>query len=562
MTRLTITSFAFVAFALLVSPTAPAQGFNLIQSDHNRYAQLFKEGKDPDFATSPTWRRLYTNHRWKTFAEGSEFRDPMFPAQTLMGIYLVSHVDSQLTYQIDSIIIAKAALGPILSERLTLDMISNYLDRSQDTELLAKIEAAEGRDANDWYSEMEINRMMFLNRNIDTVIRRRIVSGALISTARLGEVRSFRNLFRQNETDWESTYYHMREKFRLLDALAAYFPFNWSGAEAVAKRAEYVEQLREDPTIRREVEREVREEQAALRTASSGMSSDMMSGMSGMMGMMGMGMSGMGSSTYDPYDSPPYDDGSGFSGGGSMPFDGGMGMSSMGGMAGMMPNFQVGMTEEEIQEEIERQVLDRAEDKMRHIESRYKAFRYIIGVYQSSDYYLEELHTIHRYFQNAANIGDPIAQYHLALFLFHLGDLVDPYTTLVEHRSEAMRLLNRARLSDVTKQRVEELETLLAEAAGKQMRREANFARRLEALIKVEEDKIDLFEDVLISLRQRIANSSSLMGIGGGSGGTGGTSSGSSSSSSGDSGMGGSTSGPTSGGRGSSGSGMGGGRGY
>ena len=429
-----------------------------------------------------------------------------------MGIYLLSHVDHMVEKQIDDIIVSKAAMNATLAEGMTLDFISSYLDNTKNEALQEKIDAAGSGDS--FYSEMEEMRREYLNRNIDESVRKRIVNGSFLSGARMTEVVGTRNLFRHDgETDWASKYYYMRERFDLLNGLAAYFPFNQTDPSI---REELVEKLKQDPKFRMEVEKAVREA-ATSRANQSTSSSDSSSSSS--------------SSSYDSDSSSSYDSSDS--------------SSSYSSPMTMVPRISREELEAEneavIQRQIEAQLPLKAEEKIKENEDRYKAFKYIVGVYQSSDYHMETLQKIYRYYQDAANAGDPVAQYHLALFLKYLGDLVDPHTTNAERGSEVKRWLEKAKATAVAKGRVEQLEVLFMEAVKKQDRRNKDFEKKLMALTRVEDEKIDMYEEVLIRVRQRIGNSSSGIGNNSGSGtssssgsGRSGRNSGSSSSSSSD----------------------------
>jgi hypothetical protein len=173
-------------------------------------------------------------------------------------------------------------------------------------------------------------------------------------------------------------------------------------------------------------------------------------------------------------------------------------------------------TEKEIDEEVKKL----AEEKLKWIESQHKAYRYIVGVYQSSDYHMETLQKIYQYYQDAANEGDPIAQYHLALFIRYLGDIVDPfeYPGTDECESAYKKWLEKARMSDMARERVEKLEEQITEATNKKERRDTRKIEKLVALKTVEDEKLEMYDDILIRVRARIG--------GGGSSGTGGTSGG------------------------------------
>ena len=216
-----------------------------------------------------------------------------------------------------------------------------------------------------------------------------------------------------------------------------------------------------------------------------------------------------------------------------------------------MGSMQGGMSEQDIEEaeqrEIERRLELEVQDELARRQLRERAYKYVVGVYESSDYHLRMLRLIHRYFQNAAEAGDPIAQYHLALFLRFLGEIVDPFTDPAEHRYASEEWLRRAALSDITRNRVEALNAQLAREETIAARRFANMTRKVEALVRVENDKIDMFDEVLIRVRERISSgtgSSGRGGMGGGFGGSGGSMMGSGSdSSSGSGSMGGSSGG-------------------
>jgi len=526
MTRQTLYFFVF-AFVAVVFHSAPltsaqvapsqgaALGFGLVDADYDRYVQLFLKGKDPNFAPtdaggSATWRRLYTDHRWKDYAEGSEFRDPMRRAQVLMGIYLTTEVDHRLTYQIDSIILSKAAVGTILSERMTLDTIGTYFDNRarEDEEFSQRIDDVGSGD--DFYSEDELYQIekqwtMNISRNIDVMARKRMISGTGISNARMGEARSVKNLFRHGEKGWEAHYHYMREKFDVLNELAKKFAFNWDTRELREdKRTAIKEELMQDSEVKKEAKTRLEEAR-----------DQEMMGMNGMNGMGGMGMDGMGGMGMDSM------------GGMGMDGMGGMGMDDMGGMGdmtgmgmgrGMGPPVPREITEEDIVKESEKV----AEERLKWFEARHKAYRYVVGVYQSSDYHLETLQKIYNYYLDSAKEGNPIAQYHLALFVKYLGDLVDPYeySTPGERESEYRKWLNSARMAEMATKRVQELEKEVADAAGKSGRRVARKEIKVETLYKVEEDKLDMYDDLLMRVRSRIGSSGGGGSRGGRSGGS------------------------------------------
>jgi hypothetical protein len=201
------------------------------------------------------------------------------------------------------------------------------------------------------------------------------------------------------------------------------------------------------------------------------------------------------------------------------------GMPSAAGMRGGMPGMSMmpGMaggsraSAEPTENEISSEVKKIAEEKLEWIEKQHKAYRYIVGVYQSSDYHMETLQKIYSYYLDAANGGDPIAQYHLALFIKYLGDIVDPYEyeNADDCESAYQKWLEKARMSDLAKNRVQDLEKQVADAADKKTRRDAYKEKKLVALKTVEDDKLDMYDEILIRVRARISGSG-----GSGSGGT------------------------------------------
>jgi len=507
MIRLTLSLSlsAFVAVMFFSAPPAPAQGgggFGLVQSNYDEYARLFKMGREPNLSPvgNERWRALHRNNRWADYAAGGEFREPMLAAQTLMGIYLVQHIDHQLTYQIENIIWNKAHLSASLAERITLDTIAMYWETAEDPALEAKREAV--GEGDDFYSEDEIYRLQLQRRDLDVIARTRIINPNNISRMMRSEVQSVRNLFDHGESGWVPMYYFMREKFDVLDALSASFTFNWDKE----MRDKAIEAMMQDPDLEREVRQQVRTAQAAARQRNT----------TGGSPAMGMNLYGGGSddSSYDSsYDSggSGSDDGTDGSGAPAVPDW----------LQGAMLSAQAGETEADRQEREQRGVDEAlrpaAEEKLRRLENRQKAYKYVVGVYESTEFHLGTLRKIEKYFRNAAEVGDPIAQYHLALFLRYLGDIVDPDKDIADLRYESEDFLKKAeeRL-DVIGKRGEELRDQMAQEEARQAaRRQAEKNRKVAALVKVENDKIELFDTVLLSVRERISSGSSTGGMGG-----------------------------------------------
>ena len=525
MKRLTffLSLSAFVAVVFLFAPSAPAQrvtapaqpGFGLVQSDYNNYAKLFQKKQEPNLSPSENgnerWRALYRNHRWAEYAAGSEFREPMLDAQTLMGIYLVQDVDHRLSYQIETIIWNKAYLSASLAERITLDSIVDYWSRATSDEssptydpiLAAKKEAV--GEGDDFYPEYELDRLARQRRDIDLIARTRLINPNSISRAMRSEVVVVRNLFDHGESykNWVLTYYFMREKFEVLDALADMFIFNWDDDRRAKEIQDLMEAALDNLPLRTRIELEVRSEFA---TRDAEQRSGSTSG---------------GSSSSSDYSSSGYS---------SSDYSSGYGESGYG-----MP-MPVAATktpeereqerkekeeerqranderEDEIRAETERRVRSEAAAEFQRRELRETAYKYVVGIYESSDFHLGHLRQIERYFRNAANAGDPIAQYHLALFLTYLGDKVDPFTDTATLHSEIQKLVAAAETSDVTRERTKHLREQIALEAGLAKRRAMLMEEKVKALWKVEKDKIDMFDTVLLGVRERISSGSGVSG--------------------------------------------------
>lgn len=250
MTRLTFSVLlsALIAIVILSVPSAPAQnrqgsGFGLVQTDYDNYARLFRQGREPSLSPnpntgSPRWRELYRNHRWADFAAGGEFREPMLAAQTLMGIYLTEHVDHRLSYQIETIILAKPLLNRVMAEAVVLDRLSMFMNANPEI----RERAATGGMT--FYSEREIERIA---RDIDPLVRRRITAGVPRNVR--SEVVNIQNMFRQRERGWVATYRFMRERMLVLDGVRNAFTVstNW----VPGQREEVLRGLMEGDAMRR-----------------------------------------------------------------------------------------------------------------------------------------------------------------------------------------------------------------------------------------------------------------------------------------------------------------------
>jgi len=476
MARLTFSLLVFLAVTFLMAVSVSAQGFGLVKNDYDRYTQLFKAKKEPNLSHHPeegnaNWRKLYRDHNWKGYAEEAEHREPLLAAQVLMGVYLISFVNHELTYQIDSIVRYKAHFSPALSERIVLDRIAWYMESTPSLQALA---ANQGMS---FYSQDELDRMQDMGRDIDIVARKRMVSGVSIGTRQRAEIRNITNLFHQDVKGWAATYYFMREKFLVLDDLADSFTFNWDEA----RREEELQKLMESDRVRRLADERTRN----LRVAPA-MSSDMYGG--GDEGYYGDEIGGMGD------------------------MGGLAGPGVMGGMGGMGDgrSAPVGLTAEDIEKIKEEMPRTVAEEEMKLRETRHNAYRYIIGVYQGSEFHLETLRKIYRYFSNAAEQGDPIAQYHLALFLWYLGDIMNEDENRDDAKHEAQEWLTRAAATaEWAAGRVEEVRSYFTRESSEESQRTATREMRLEALKKVEEDKLTMIDEVLIKVSQNIGSGNS-----------------------------------------------------
>ena len=136
---------------------------------------------------------------------------------------------------------------------------------------------------------------------------------------------------------------------------------------------------------------------------------------------------------------------------------------------------------------------------------RLAVYKHLVGTYKILDFHKESLDWIDRRFSSAAQKGDPIAQYHYALFLRYLGDIRDPSTSADVIKSESMKWLEKAGSSDVAKKRVSELIVQLAEEDKQAEKRAESMQKKIEILVKIENEKMDILEDVLILIAKRLA---------------------------------------------------------
>jgi len=148
-------------------------------------------------------------------------------------------------------------------------------------------------------------------------------------------------------------------------------------------------------------------------------------------------------------------------------------------------------------------ILDALADTFTFEDNRQRAFKHIVGTYQSTEHHMEALKAIHRYLLAATEQGDPIAQYHLALFLKYLGDLIDIDK---EEIAAYQQWLDQAGNTDLARTRVAEVREQLARRVTVLAERERarNKEGRIAALVRVENDKMDMIEEVIVRVVQRI----------------------------------------------------------
>ena len=513
MIRLVFSVFVFIAVMFFSFASVSAQGSGLIQSDYERYAQLFKIGEEPNMSHHPTegsatWRKLYRDHHWKDYAEGDEFNKPIVAAQVLMGIYLASYVDHELTYEIDSIIRHKAHFTNALNEYIVLNRVDVYMNKrdksgqsgseqsegsSSLSDLIENVIGKKAGRGTTFYSEQERETMENMGIDLDVAARRRMVSGALITSRQRAEIRQINNLFRQDTKEWTkewvATYDYMREKFLVLDALRDCFAYHWDSE----RREEELNKQREDDEVRRaaisivanQTAQQKRNAEFAVELAryrrSQEKKDEILTG--ALARQLSKGALATNEGTTD-------------------------GVDLYEGQYTEIPDYEsMVMTEEEIQTMTDYMINKIAEHEVQKIEERHKAFRYLAGVYRSTDYHLETLQKIHRYLLNGATQGDAIAQYHLALFLRYLGEFLDIDKGEAEHDSQEW--LTKANRSDLAKTRVAALGSYFLRESNEEEKRTTAMKKKVDALMKVEEEKMELIEEVLERVLGEIGSSKS-----------------------------------------------------
>ena len=370
----------------------------------------------------------------------------MLAAQVLMGIYLTSFVDHQLSHQIESIILDKPLLSKAMAENVILDRMAIFMRSNP--------EIAEKSSAGSltFYTDDVIEKIA---KNIDPVVRRKVTSSVPQNVR--AEVVSVQNMFRQREEGWVAKYLFMREKMLVLDAVRDAF---LTSTEWVPDRREAtLKALMESDSIKRLVEEKIREVEAAMEGQAEG-------------------------------DNAMVREGAGW-------FDGDTKRNG-------------GMDEddrERMREELSRKY---AEEVVQMMDTRSSVHKYIVGVYQGSEYHLDTLYTIHSYYRRAAEQGDPVAQCHLALFLRYLGDFVLDAEDRDRADHDSQEWLHKAAISDVAKNRVEELNAKFAAEARRAESREQAMQTKIAKLVVLEEEKIDLIHEVLIKVAERVGKANAI----------------------------------------------------
>ena len=142
-----------------------------------------------------------------------------------------------------------------------------------------------------------------------------------------------------------------------------------------------------------------------------------------------------------------------------------------------------------------------AQEELDMMVAKHKAHKYIVGVYQGQNYHVGNLKRIYRYFFDAANQNNPIAQYHLALFLLYFGDILGMTREDVEQKCKDW--LEKAYDSELTHDSVVEINTLLDAERRKAERRKEQTVEKIETMLKLEHERMDMIENALIQQAKR-----------------------------------------------------------
>ena len=143
-----------------------------------------------------------------------------------------------------------------------------------------------------------------------------------------------------------------------------------------------------------------------------------------------------------------------------------------------------------------------AAEKLEKIVAQHRAHRHILGIQQGRELYQRDLEDIYRYYLDAANQGNPVAMYHIIYFLVHFGDILGLNEQEILRELEGWR--ERALTSDLTRDRIVELSRRLAREEADRERREEEAARRIETLVRLAQDRMDMIDNIVIQQAKRI----------------------------------------------------------
>jgi hypothetical protein len=380
---------------------------------------------------------------------------------------------------------------------MILAQIDSYLQTADNARLDA-VRAAGARDP--FRTDEEARKLEDLGRDIDKMVRQKLVSPSTIMRGYESEIRSVQNLF-LGETGWVATYRRMREKFDVLNDLEKSFEFGLN--EDDPRWNDAVERMKEKPSVIREAK--ARAEKVVMGSAARTVT--------------GGGGTGYGTVYPDP---SGYDYQS--SGSNSYPSVSPVPSGGSGGMVMPVPQQgynqsysppQVVFDEKElktVEESFLEELAEEASDKLKERAARHSAYKGVVGSYQSSEYHLVTLREIYSYYSKAAQ-SDPIAQVHLALFLRYLGDFLPELSEEEKSPSRIEGLLRAAEQSDIAKAQVAEIrKQLVAEGDfEKKRKRDEAFQAKYARLLRLEDEKLDMIDEVLVRISQR-------QGAGGGGG--------------------------------------------
>ena len=152
-----------------------------------------------------------------------------------------------------------------------------------------------------------------------------------------------------------------------------------------------------------------------------------------------------------------------------------------------------------------RTLQETANEELEKIVTRHAAHKYIIGVYKGRDYHVGNLEKIYHYYLSAAEKGNSIAQYHVALFLIYFGDILGMDKADIKRESEGW--MQKAFGSDLAHKRVEEFSTYREKETKQEQidKRVKETGEKIEKLIRLEHERMDMVDNVLIQTAKRVA---------------------------------------------------------